>query len=153
MLRVCDRRLAVRPRPHARAGKVMGDQKDSDNRLDAMIRSTLASGLDTSGAGCPDPDLLAAFAENTLAGPERAKLNAHVAGCALCQRQLATLARADALDANRDHDRAPALEPGYVETVDAEQAREEAGGFWRSVRSAISFAIGPFPLSVALHVA
>src|SRR5579863_4800520 len=112
----------------------MGDQKDSDNRLDAMIRSTLASGLDTTGAGCPDPDLLAAFAENALAGPERAKLNTHVAGCALCQRQLATLARADALDANRDLERSPALEPAYVETIDADVAREEAGGFWPAVR-------------------
>src|ERR1700722_11978340 len=123
MFRVCDRRLAVRPRPHARAGKVMADEKNQDNRLDAMIRTNLASGLDPSGAGCPDPDLLAAFAENTLAPDERAKWNTHFARCAICQRQLATLARAGAIGAAR------ALAPN-VETVDADEARDEAGGFW-----------------------
>ena len=64
-----------------------------------MLRTSLASGLDASGADCPDADLLAAFAENTLAPDERAKWNAHFAGCALCQRQLAALARADAIGA------------------------------------------------------
>ena len=39
-----------------------------------------------------------------------------------------------------------------IETVDADEAREEAGGFWPTIRSAIRFMIGPFPLSVALHV-
>src|SRR5258707_14722340 len=136
MFRVCDRRLAVRPRPHARAGKMMPDEKTTDKRLDAMIRTSLASGLDASGAGCPDPDLLAAFAENTLAPDERAKWNSHFAGCAICQRQLAALARADAIGLTR----APAQD---VETFDAEEAREEAGGFWPAVRSAVRFLIGP----------
>src|SRR5208283_4145058 len=148
MLRVCDRRLVLRPRAHARAGKVMADKKPPDNRFDAMIRTSLASGLDASGAGCPDPDLLAAFAENALAPDERAKWNAHFAGCAICQRQLAALARAGALGA-------PAAAVGWqpeIETVDADEAREEAGGFWPTIRSAIRFMIGPFPLSVALHV-
>src|ERR1700735_1242474 len=119
MLRVCDRRLAVRPRPHARTGKIMADEKNQDNRLDAMIRANLASGLDTSGAGCPDADLLAAFAENTLAPDERAKWNSHFAGCAICQRQLSALARAGAIGVT------PALAPAVVETVDAEEAHQE----------------------------
>ena len=127
----------------------MPDEKTQDKRLDAMIRTGLASGLDTSGAACPDPDLLAAFAENTLASDERAKWNAHFAGCAICQRQLAALARAGAIGAPLA---AVATQP-EVETVDAEEAREEAGGFWPAIRSAIRFLIGPFPLSVALHVA
>src|SRR5271166_6147658 len=150
MLRVCDRRLAVRPRPHAGAGKMMPDEKNQDNRLDAMIRTSLASCLDSSGAGCPDADLLAAFAENTLAPDERAKWNAHFAGCAMCQRQLATLARVGTIGPT-----SAVLESqgADVETVDADEAREEAGGFWPAVRSAIRFMIGPFPLSVALHVA
>src|SRR5258708_30165706 len=115
MFRVCDWRLAVRPRPHARAGKVMPDEKnhDNDKRLDAMIRTSLASGLDNSGAGCPDADLLAAFAENTLAPDERARWNSHVTGCAICQRQLAALARAGAIGATLPT--APA-----VETFDAD---------------------------------
>src|ERR1700678_2700700 len=153
MLRVRDRRLAVRSRPHARAGKMMPDEKNQDNRLDAMIRTKLASGLDRAGARCPDADLLAAFAENTLAVDERAKLNAHVAGCAICQRQLAALARADALGAPGSARAVAPPQVETVETVDDDEAREEAGGFWPAVRSAIRFMIGPFPLSVALHVA
>src|ERR1700689_705558 len=119
MFRVCDRRLAVRPRPHARAGKVMSDEtpKTSDKHLDAMIRTALASGLDASGASCPDPDLLAAFAENALAPDERVKWNAHIAGCAICQRQLAALARAGAIGASA---KAPALLPD-IETGDADE--------------------------------
>ena len=74
----------------------MSDEKTQDKRLDAMIRTGLASGLDVSGAACPDPDLLAAFAENTLASNERAIWNTHFAGCAICQRQLAALARGGA---------------------------------------------------------
>src|ERR1700719_1516619 len=124
----------------------MADDKNQDNRLDAMIRTKIASGLDASGARCPDPDLLAAFAENTLAPDERAKWSTHFAGCAICQRQLAALARAGAIGAAR----APVPN---VETVDAAEARGEAGGFWPAVRSAIRFLVGPFPLSVALHVA
>ena len=127
----------------------MPDEKTQDKRLDAMIRTGLASGLDASGAACPDPDLLAAFAENTLASDERAKWNAHFAGCAICQRQLAALARAGAIGAPLA---VVATQP-EVETVDAEEAREEAGGFWPAIRSAVRFLIGPFPLSVALHVA
>jgi hypothetical protein len=125
---------------------MMSDEKTQDKRLDAMIRKGLASGLDASGTACPDPDLLAAFAENTLASDERAKWTAHFAGCAICQRQLAALARAGAIGAT-------VATSQQVETVDAAEAREEAGGFWPAVRSAIRFLIGPFPLSVALHVA
>src|SRR6267378_3749117 len=69
----------------------MSDQRDSDSRLDEMIRKTLVAGLNNSGEGCPDPDLLAAFTEDTLAPTERAKWNTHVSGCAICQRQLAAL--------------------------------------------------------------
>src|SRR6267378_2036781 len=112
----------------------MSDQRDSDSRLDEMIRKTLAAGLDNSGEGCPDPDLLAAFAENTLASAERAKWNTHVAGCALCQRQLATLA-------------------SEIEYVDDDEARAESGGLWQTIRSAMRFSLGPMPLSIAIHIA
>src|SRR5260370_27135041 len=135
----------------------MGDEKNSDTRLDAMIRRTLASGLDTSGAGCPSSDLLAAFTENTLSAPERAKCNTHIAGCAVCQRQLAALARADALGANRDQPFVAAAtlasEPAEIEYVDADEAREEAGGLWQTIRSAMLFSLGPMPLSIAIHIA
>src|SRR5271155_1251824 len=92
-----------------------------DKLLDAMIRTTLASGLDHSGTSCPDPDLLAAFAENALAPDERAQWNAHIAECAICQRQLAVLARAGAIGASAT---APALQQD-IETVDGDEAREE----------------------------
>src|SRR6266481_4445696 len=132
----------------------MSDQRDSDSRLDEMIRKTLAAGLDNSGQGCPDPDLLAAFTEDTLAPTERAKWNTHVSGCALCQRQLAALARAGAVGSNRDRDFVPAASlASEVEYVDAYEASEEAGGLWHTIRSALRFSIGPMPLSIAIHIA
>ena len=116
----------------------MSDQRDSDSRLDEMIRKTLAAGLDNSGEGCPDPDLLAAFTEDTLAPTERAKWNTHVSGCAICQRQLAALARAGAVGPNRDRSFVPAATvASQIEYVDADEAREEAGGLWPTIRSAI----------------
>src|ERR1700688_2486277 len=139
----------------------MSDQRDSDNRLDEMIRKTLAAGLDNSGEGCPEPDLLAAFAEDTLASAERAKWNTHVSGCALCQRQLAALARAGAVGSSRDRGFVPAAtlaaRPAQfnseIEYVDADEARAESGGLWHTVRSALRFSIGPMPLSIAIHIA
>ncbi|HSU91854.1 MAG TPA: hypothetical protein VLI44_10385, partial [Sporolactobacillaceae bacterium] len=132
----------------------MNDQRDSDGRLDEMIRKTLAAGLDNSGAGCPDPDLLAAFTEDTLAPTERAKWNTHVSGCAICQRQLAALARAGAVGPNRDRSFVPAAAlTSEVEYVDADEAREEAGGLWHTIRRAMRFSLGPMPLSIVLHIA
>src|ERR1700689_4007513 len=107
-------------------------EKPPENRLGAMIRTSLVAGLDSSGAQCPDADLLAAFVENTLAPDERTKWNAHIAGCAICQRQLTALARAGAIAAPAA---ALASQPSEVDTVDAVEAREEAGGFWPALRS------------------
>ena len=52
---------------------------------------------------------------------------------------LAALARAGAFGAAI----APAQEVD-VETVDAQEAREEAGGFWPAIRSAMRFMMVPF---------
>src|ERR1700687_3249977 len=132
----------------------MSDQRDSDSRLDEMIRKTLGASLDSSGDGCPDPDLLAAFVENSLAPVERAKWNTHVSRCSRCQRQLAALARADAIGPNRDRSFEPAATlASEVEYVDADEAREEAGGLWPTIRSAMRFSLGPMPLSIAIHIA
>src|SRR6266478_4074523 len=131
----------------------MSDQKDVDNRLDEMIRKTLAASLDNAGEGCPDADMLAAFAENSLASTERAKWNTHISGCAICQRQLAALARAGAVGPNRDRSFVPAATvTSEIEYVDAEEAREEAG-LWHTIRSALRFSLGPMPLSIVLHIA
>src|SRR5689334_21115880 len=118
----------------------MSDQRDSDNRLEEMIRSSLAASLDNSGEGCPDPNQLAAFAEDTLASAERAKWNTHVSVCALCQRQLAALARTGAVGANRDRGFVPAATlASEIAYVDADEAREESGGLWHTIRSALRF--------------
>ncbi len=44
---------------------------------------------------CLHPDVLAAYYDRTLATAERDLLDAHFAGCARCQMQLAAIARAD----------------------------------------------------------
>ena len=75
----------------------MSRQKDFDDRFDATLVRRLSERLNASPANCPDPDLLAAYAAHSLADDERTHWDSHVAGCALCQSQLATLARAGIL--------------------------------------------------------
>ena len=71
----------------------MATRSNGKDAFDALI----ARGLDMSSSGvefdCPDPDVLAAFAAHGLSAPEHARWEAHVAGCALCQHDVAALAR------------------------------------------------------------
>jgi hypothetical protein len=122
-----------------------------DKLLDAILTHRLREGLDTSGAECPDADLLAAYADRRLDASEHQRLTSHVAGCALCQRQLATAARILSVDQS-EPEVFSGEQPSNVETVDEVEAHAEAGGIWETIRSAIRFSIGPFPLSVALHL-
>jgi hypothetical protein len=44
---------------------------------------------------CPDPDILAAYADDELSGEERDTLDAHLATCASCRRTVALMVPAD----------------------------------------------------------
>ena len=119
--------------------------RDDNDSIERALKSALGAGLDASGRDCPDADLLAAYAAHELDQHEHERWERHVSGCALCQRSMVAIARGGALDAPA------ASEP--IETVDEAEAHHEAGGFLEALRSAVRFMLGPFPLSIALHIA
>ncbi|HUO04269.1 MAG TPA: hypothetical protein VMU16_03630, partial [Candidatus Binataceae bacterium] len=127
-------------------------QPEDHNTFDSMLSQRLRTGLDASGRACPDDDAIAAYVAHALAADEIARLERHVAECALCQRQVATLVRHGAIAAASASPMAPRIPAQAIETVDAEEARAEAGGLIESIRNFGRFMLGPFPLSVALHV-
>jgi VWA domain-containing protein/putative zinc finger protein len=122
-----------------------------DKQFETLLTECLRHTLDTSGTDCPDADVIAAYADRRLDAAEHQRLTAHVAGCALCQRQLASAARILSADQS-DAAILSGEQPSNLETVDEDEAHAEAGGIWETIRSAVRFSIGPFPLSVALHI-
>jgi hypothetical protein len=60
------------------------------------------------GPDCPEPNLLAGFAEGTLAEPDLERVAAHAAACADCRAAL------DAVEAPAEPERAPAVPRGWL---------------------------------------
>ena len=58
-------------------------------KLPKIVRSRLAQKMAETSAAHPDPNLLAAFAENSLLARERASVIVHLAECADCRESLA----------------------------------------------------------------
>ncbi|MHB8384694.1 MAG: hypothetical protein ACYDC3_20440, partial [Candidatus Binataceae bacterium] len=136
------------------------DGEDRNNPLEALMAHGLGERLDRSGRDCPDADVLAAFASRMLDAGEYARWERHAAGCALCQRNLAALSRFGALEAPPP---AHAIERG-AETAapelaidDADDSRRalhgEREGIVAAIQRGLRFMLGPFPLSVAIHLA
>ena len=74
---------------------------DSEH-TDQAFEAALARGLrrDTGhGEPCPEPELIAAYADGTLPDDERSSWEGHFAGCARCQAHLAALARTAPVEA------------------------------------------------------
>jgi hypothetical protein len=59
----------------------------------SVVRRAVGGDADASAA-CPDPNLLAGFAERSLAESETRAVAAHASGCAACRETLAELAEA-----------------------------------------------------------
>ena len=59
------------------------------SELPHIVRQRLAA---SSGASHPDADLLTAFAERQLAGPERERVLTHLGTCAACREVVALAA-------------------------------------------------------------
>ena len=140
------------------ANRINGE--DGENReitsgpLDMLAARSLADGLDTSGRDCPDADVLAAFATRLLDADEYSRWERHAAGCALCQRNLAALARAGALEAPAI-DQKRDLERVANELIDDDFKQAPHGGdegVVAALRRGALFVVGPFPLSVAIHL-
>src|SRR5580700_9178302 len=135
-----------------------GNGKDS---FDALIARGLGMNITDSESGCPDADLLAAFAAQTLSAAEYTHWENHVAGCALCQHDVAALARSGISFARPDHRATEAAQvmagSAAILSEDDESSyhaiRKSTSEIVESVRRAARFMMGPFPLSVTIHVA
>ncbi|MGH7780808.1 MAG: hypothetical protein ACREQR_13370, partial [Candidatus Binataceae bacterium] len=128
------------------------DGEDRNNMLDALTARRLEAHLDTSGNDCPDADVLAAFATRALDAGEYSRWESHAVGCALCQSNLAVLARSGALEAIASN-RGRAIAAGELIDEDFERAPHgEDEGIGAAIRRGFRFVLGPFPLSVAIHL-
>jgi hypothetical protein len=125
---------------------MMATGSGKEGLFDALLSGKLAEALDESGRECPGDDVIAAYFTRALAPPEYDLVERHVAGCALCQRQLAALVRARPLEQQAEE---------FAATVEADEDSAPHGedeGVLPALRRAFHFTIGPFPLSVAIHV-
>ena len=132
--------------------EVRENREVRNDALEVLTARRLAERLDTSGNDCPDADVLAAFATRLLDADEYTRWESHAAGCALCQRNLAALARAGALEAPRS-----SPERGLAELGDSDDDSElsphgEDEGIVAALSRGLRFIVGPFPLSVAIHL-
>jgi hypothetical protein len=137
----------------------LGNGKDL---FDALIARGLAMSITGSADGCPDPDLLAAFAAQKLSTAEYEHWQSHVSECALCQHDVSALARsglatapasamATAADAEAISRSAAILSEEEESAYGA--IRKSASELVESIRRATRFMLGPFPLSVMIHLA
>ena len=109
-----------------------------------------------STSGCPDADVLAAFASHALSAAEYGHWESHVAGCGHCLRDVAALARTG-LSIDRVGDRAAQAATLAAISEDDESTyhaiRKSTSEIIETIRSAMRFMAGPFPLSVTIHLA
>ncbi len=130
-----------------------GNGKDT---FETLIARGLAMGITDSSAGCPDADVLAAFASHALSAGEYDHWESHVSGCALCQHDLAALARTG-LSIESIGDRAAQSATLAAISEDDESTyhalRKSTSAVIEAIRSATRFMLGPFPLSVTIHLA
>ncbi len=70
----------------------MSDSRQADQAFEAALSRGLQS-RGGKGNGCPEPEILAAFWDRSLASDERTQWETHFAQCTRCQEQLAALAR------------------------------------------------------------
>jgi hypothetical protein len=130
---------------------------DAKDKFDALIASTIRGTLDNPGPDCPD--VLGAYASRLLDPAELQRWDEHVARCALCQRALAALARAGAVG--------PAIETQPLGSRRQLRVKPRPRLLLRTrtrartaqmkpssplFAAAFRFMLGPFPLSVTLHV-
>ncbi|HYL68874.1 MAG TPA: YCF48-related protein [Candidatus Limnocylindria bacterium] len=66
--------------------------RDGDKAMDGLLRRSLAR--DAAAANvCPEPDILAAYAERSLEADEMARHEQHFSACARCREQLTAIFR------------------------------------------------------------
>src|SRR5271168_5084397 len=71
-------------------------KRDKEKQAADLLRRSLAAPAGAPGSGigaCPDPEILAAYAEHSLDADEASRWNLHFSQCARCREQLAVLVR------------------------------------------------------------
>jgi len=130
---------------------------DGKDKFDALIASTMRAAQEGAGPDCPAADVLAAYASQSLDAGEQSRCDEHVAQCALCQRSLASFARSGAIApavAAQPQSAAAvvAAEMAAAAIDDNKGSHGEDDSFISALRRGFRFMLGPFPLSVTLHV-
>jgi hypothetical protein len=80
---------------------------DDDMAAESLVRAVADGGAATAGRACPEPNLLAGFAERSLSGIEAEAVAAHASACAACRTALADLAGAGVMPESREGVAAP----------------------------------------------
>ncbi len=134
----------------------MATQGNGKDTFETLLTRGLAMSIADSTDGCPDADVLAAFASHALSAAEYYHWESHVAGCALCQHDIAALARTG-LSIESIGDRAAQAATLAAISEDDESTyhalRKSTSAIIETIRSATRFMLGPFPLSVTIHLA
>lgn len=73
----------------------MKDPRNSEKALDGLISRSLRRGLSGSAHDCPEPEILAAYCDHSLASAEVTRWEVHFSSCARCHQKLAALIRSD----------------------------------------------------------
>ncbi|HVN27972.1 MAG TPA: hypothetical protein VMT64_05765 [Candidatus Binataceae bacterium] len=136
----------------------MGTGGNGKDGFDALIARGLAMSLTDATRECPDDDVLSAFASRGLSVAEHQQLESHVAGCAKCLRAVADFAKtaefaetAPVIDSAAEAAALAAISEDDESTYHA--LRKSTSQVIESIRAATRFMLGPFPLSVTIHVA
>src|SRR5579863_6076398 len=79
--------------------------REQDKPSAELLRRSLATAARAEDA-CPEPEILAAYSEHTLAADETARYDLHFSSCPRCREQLAAMARASGLAGAAEKDRA-----------------------------------------------
>jgi hypothetical protein len=79
--------------------------REQDKPSAELLRRSLATAARAEDA-CPEPEILAAYSEHTLAADETARYDLHLSSCPRCREQLAAMARASGLAGAAGKDRA-----------------------------------------------
>jgi len=78
------------------------DEKIREQALHRLLARSLRQSLETGGADCPAPEILAAYFERSLTSSEASHWESHFSTCGRCQQVLAALATSELASAAAD---------------------------------------------------
>jgi len=78
------------------------DEKTREEALHRLLARSLRQSLETGGADCPAPEILAAYFDHSLTSSEASHWESHFSACGRCQQVLAALATSELAPAAND---------------------------------------------------